>query len=705
VPRVRKNPRRGRRVSGGITLYQRAYLLTGQCYDFLVGDRDVVGRPFADGDAVRLAWASHSALVEGDCADGAAPWARYVCESKAKTWALRVKDALKKTYLGGFTGHEWVCEYVKSAVEHVDWAEIRASVKFDWRWIRTWNDVEAVKRGCYFDENAGFYAVGFFRLLRHCVGEWAGKPFEPLNWQKFDLLMPLFGWMRKSGTRRFRKAHVEIPKKNGKSMICSGLSLKLAIADREASAEVYNAAGEKEQAEIVFGEAEKMAKASPFLEGRIKWTPSRKRGEHLPSGSTYRALSKEHKNKDGYKTSGLVIDELHMQQDRKLWDVLIYGGRTRRQPMFISITTAGEYDPHGIGWEQHTYARRLLSGDGGIGRDPYFFAYIRSVPEELKERWMEPDLWYRANPNLGVTIDFEQFEAEAQEALNMPSKVSSFQRYSLNIWVRTREAAFKIEKWNSRAVSGDGLERVRMVEELAQGRRCFGGLDLAAVNDLSAAALWFPPNSYEVSLESGGESLEEEEDAQTGMSESHGVDDCHLLLTWFWLPVENIGDLEKQHNAPYSQWADEGWLNLTPGEVADYKTIRRDLVEIHRRFEPERWNYDKWSAAQLVSDLIEYDDLPMVEFGQGFGWMNAPTKEFERLMIQERIIHAAHPTMDWMVGNCQMVADGEGKVKLVKQGKKIAYKIDGPIAAVEALDGAVRCAAGVVLTGSSVYVG
>lgn len=690
-----------------MTLYQRAYLLTGCCYDFLAGERDVLGRPFADGEAVRGAWAAHAAAVRADCADDVEPWAHFACSSKAKSWVLCCKEGLKRTYLGDFSGHKCVCEYAKPASEHADWAEIRASVSWDTRWIRTWNDVEAVKRGCFFDEMSAFYAVGFFRLLHHCVGEWSGKPFEPLPWQKFDLLMPLFGWRRANGTRRFRKAHVEIPKKNGKSMICSGLSLMLLIGDNEASAEVYNAAGEKEQAEIVFGEAEKMAKASPFLEGRIKWTPSRKRGDHLGSASSYRALSKEHKNKDGYKTSGLIIDELHMQQDRKLWDVLIYGGRTRRQPMFISITTAGEYDPHSIGWEQHTYARRLLAGDGGIGRDPYFFAYIRSVPEDLKDRWFEPAMWYRANPNLGVTIDFEQFEAEAQEALNMPSKLSSFQRYSLNIWVRTAEAAFKIEKWNARAVHGEGLDRIRMVEELAQGRRCFGGLDLAAVNDLCAAAIWFPPENYEPPVELTTEEEEEEEHPPCTPVNGGDVDveDCHLVLTWFWLPMGNIADLERQHNAPYGQWADEGWLNLTPGEVADYKTIRRDLVALHKRFQPERWNYDKWSAAQLVTDLTEQDGLPMVEFGQGFGWMNAPTKEFERLMIQERIIHAAHPTMDWMVSNCQMISDGEGRVKLIKQGKKIAYKIDGPIAAVQGLDGAVRCVMVRALTGDSVFVG
>lgn len=703
MPRKRRNPRRGRRGAGGLTLYQRAYLLTGQCYGFLVGERDVTGRPFADAAAVRAAWATYGADIKAETKGLFTPWAEFACKNKGKSWAQACKKALKQTYLGDFSGHNWVCEYAKPASEHEEWAEIKGGIDFDWRWIRTWNDVEAVKRGCYFDENAGFYAVGFFRLLRHCVGEWAGQPFEAHGWQKYDLLMPLFGWMRKSGTRRYRKAHIEIPKKNGKSMICSGLSLLLSIGDGEQSAEVYNAAGEKEQAEIVFGEAEKMAKASPYLDGRMKWTPSRKRGEHLATSSTYRALSKEHKNKDGYKTSGLIVDELHMQQDRKLWDVLIYGGRTRRQPLFVSITTAGEYDPLSIGWEQHSYARRLLEGDGGIGRDPYFFAYIRSVPDDLKARWQEPALWYRANPNLGVTIDFEQFQAEAEEAANMPSKVSSFQRYSLNIWVRTKESAFKIEKWNQRAVRGDGTERIRSVEALAQGRRCFGGLDLAAVNDLCAAALWFPPADYEPPAE-------EEEDGEVRapkVEASDGappIEDCHLLLTWFWLPRENIGDLEKQHNAPYSLWAEEGWLNLTPGEVADYKQIRKDLIGIHETWNPERWNYDKWSAAQLITELTDSDGLPMVEFGQGFGWMNAPTKEFERLMIQGRIVHAAHPVMDWMVGNCQFDSDHEGRVKLVKRSRKLAYKIDGPIASVEALDGGIRCARGGALTADSVCV-
>lgn len=675
---ARKNPRKNKRKQA-LTLYQRAYLITGQRYEFLADERDLLGKPFADRKAVLAAWRLHGAEIRAECKGGGLPWAHFAAKNKAKSWVKACLDASKSCYLGDFEGHEWVCEYARPASEHDEWAAVKASKAFDSRWIRTWNDVEAVLKGCYFDENKAFYAVGFFRLLRHRDGEWAGRPFELLPWQKYDIIMPVFGWCRADGRRRFNKAYIEIPKKNGKSMLCSGVSLLLTVADHEPAAEVYNAAGEKEQAQIVFDAAEAMAKDSPYLDGLVKWTPSKKRGLCLRSASVYRALSAEHKNKDGYKTHGLVVDELHMQQDRKLWDVLVYGGRARRQPLIIAITTAGEYDPTSIGWEQHTYARRVLEGDGGIGRDTTFFAYIRCLTKDNMDRWEDPVLWHRVNPNLGITMDLERFTAEAVEAANMPTKRNSFQRYSLNVWTQTSEAAFKIEKWNAGAVHGSKEERIAFIEEQARGRACYGGLDLAAVNDACAAVLWFPPADYDP--EAGEDDVDPDD-----------IDNCHLMLSYFWLPALNIADLERQHNAPYSLWAAENWLNLTPGEVADYRKIRNDLVDLDAKWKPERWNYDKWSAAQLVTTLAEDDGLEMVEFGQGFGWMNAPTKEFERLMLQGRIRHAAHPMMDWMIGNCQFSYDAEERVKLIKVGRKnVKYKIDGPIAAVEALDGAIRC--------------
>ncbi len=727
MPRVRRNPRKGRKVVGGLTLYQRAYLLTGQRYDFLVGDRDVQGKPFESFKASREAWVANRDDLMAECENAERPWAWFEFEAEAEYQAKRYPEGRKRAYFDGFEAHIWWTEYARPASEHPEFERVRASVAFDPSWIRTWTDVEAVKKGCYFDVDKALHAVGFFRLLRHRVGKWAGRIFDLLPWQKFDVVMPLFGWMGPDGYRRFDKGHIEIPKKNGKSMLCSGISLYLLVADSEPSAEVYNAAGEREQARIVFAAAQKMAKASPYLAPVIRWTDSKMRGDHDESGSLYRLLSADSKNKDGYNISGCVIDELHMQKDRTLWDVLVYGGDARTQCLFVAITTAGEYDPNSIGWEQHEYARRCLAGDGGIGRDISFFGYIRCLPVELKDRWQEPELWYRANPSLGITLDFDTFKSRAEEAQNQTSKLNSFLRYRMNMWTQNKVAAFSIQIWNRGAVPGEGLERLRFLEEMARGRECFGGLDLASVNDFCAASLWFPPANYNppvealgVRLEAGGEDTppappqaggsreqEEEEVVQPrGPLTEADVEEMHIWLPYLWLPEENILELQHQHNAPYTLWRDEGWIRLTPGNVADYNRIRKDICELDAEWSPGRWNYDKWSATQLTTQLRESDGINMVEFGQGFGWMSGPTSELDRLMRLGLIAHPANPALDWMIGNCQFAEDHEGRRKLIKSDKKQKYKIDGPISGVMGLDGGIRLAgSGVMLTGDSVFVG
>jgi phage terminase large subunit-like protein len=97
----------------------------------------------------------------------------------------------------------------------------------DWsEWIRSPRDEKAVLEGCWFDVRAAERVRTFFtRFLRHSKGQWAGQPFELLDWQWRKVVGPLFGWKRADGTRRYRRAYIEVPKKNGKSALFSGLSL------------------------------------------------------------------------------------------------------------------------------------------------------------------------------------------------------------------------------------------------------------------------------------------------------------------------------------------------------------------------------------------------------------------------------------------------------------------------------------------------
>jgi phage terminase large subunit-like protein len=114
-------------------------------------------------------------------------------------------------------------------------------------------DERAAARGCWLDEAAAERVRTFFRkFLRHSKGQFAGKPFELLDWQWEGVIRPLFGWRRPDGTRRFRRAYIEIPKKNGKSTLCAGIALYLLTKDNEPGAEVYSAAADRDQASALY---------------------------------------------------------------------------------------------------------------------------------------------------------------------------------------------------------------------------------------------------------------------------------------------------------------------------------------------------------------------------------------------------------------------------------------------------------------------
>src|SRR3989304_686271 len=121
-------------------------------------------------------------------------------------------------------------------------------------------------RGAWFDAAAADRACNFFSLfLSHHKGEWKGRPFILAPWQRARVVRPLFGWKREDGLRWYRRCDLWIPRKNGKSVLASGVALYVLFADHEPSAEVYLVANDKAQAGIVFGYASGMVRAEPEL--------------------------------------------------------------------------------------------------------------------------------------------------------------------------------------------------------------------------------------------------------------------------------------------------------------------------------------------------------------------------------------------------------------------------------------------------------
>ncbi|WP_286952792.1 MULTISPECIES: terminase large subunit [Aminobacterium] len=514
-------------------------------------------------------------------------------------------------------------------------------------------DEHAVSTGHYFDERAGKRVINFFeRYLKHSQGRWAGEPFLLMDWQKYNFLAPLFGWKRKDGTRRFRQAYIEIPKKNGKSELCSGLGLYLTMADGEQGAEVYTAAADRQQASIVFGGSERMILKSPALKKRLKRRPSTKTIYYPKTNSIYQALSADVPTKEGLNIHGLIFDELHAQKKRALWDTLRYGGAARDQPLIISITTAG-FDRYTICWEQHEYARKILKG---LLFDDSFFALIYSTNWEDAEArnsdieeidWRDEDAWVMANPSLGETIKLENFRQECLEAQESPAKENAFKRYRLNVWTRAETRWFDLAMW--KACGGE------FDTEILWNRRCYGGLDMASVNDLASFTLVFEP-------------------AEDGLL---------YVLNKSWCPLENLWKRVKKNKVPYDHWMGKGYLIGTEGNAIDDRAIAQEVIAFKKQYPAlELIGFDRWGAKE-VTRIIEDAGIDVVPVGQGYASMTAPSKILETHVLNETLRHGDNPVLTWAADNVVISSDPAGNIKPNKE--KSTEKIDPIVSLVIAI--------------------
>jgi phage terminase large subunit-like protein len=534
------------------------------------------------------------------------------------------------------------------------------------------NDLtQGVKRGLYFDPNSAQRAIDFFKLfLHHSKGEWAGQKFALAPWEEF-ILWCLFGWKRTDGTRRFRTAHVEVARKNGKSTLVAGVGLYLFFADGEPGAEVYCAATKKDQARIVFSEAVRMRAASPSLAKRI--TKVRDNMSVATTASKFEPLGSDEDTLDGLNVHAAIVDELHAHKTRFVWDVLDTATAARRQPLMFAITTAG-FNRQSVCWLQHEYCEKVLEG---IHSDDTLFVYIATLDPD--DDWEDESVWQKANPNLGVSVKLDDLRRKAEKAKADPAALNSFLRLHLNRWTQTDTRWMDLDEWadcsapfaaGAPAIPSDPHAARDELRERLIGRRCFGGLDLSSKVDLTAFVLLFTPTDD---------------------------DPRYIAIPWFWMPEDNVEKRVKQDRVPYDLWIREHWIETTDGNVVDYDVIRAHIVEQRDDFEIAEIAFDPWNATHLSTQLQD-DGLTTVEFRQGFASMSAPTKELMTLVLGRKLAHLGNPVLRWMASNLVVKTDPAGNIKPNKE--KSAEKIDGIVALIMALGRAQATSDG---DGGSVY--
>jgi len=496
--------------------------------------------------------------------------------------------------------------------------------------------------GYYFSQPHADHAVDFIeKYLVHSKGRWSGQRFSLLQWQKTEVIEELFGWLRVAdNTRRYRVGYITTPKKNGKSTLLAGIGLYLLVADQEPGAEVYGCGVDREQASIVFREAASMVRASPSLSRSLEVVESRRTVSCLRKASFYKVLAGDSFRAEGLNIHGLLFDELHAQRSRSLWDSLRYGGASRTQPLLLSITTAG-YDRNSICYEQHVYAKRVLS-DWTV--DPTFYAFIGGADDD--DDWTKPETWAKANPSWGTTISPDDFAADFREAQLSTTKENSFRRYRLNQWTQQDTRWIKMEVWDSCN---------KPPPEPLGGKPCWLGLDLAWSQDTSALVAVFP-------------------------AEDGTVD----VLAKFYIPGDMLVDRERRDRFPYSQYVREGIIVATGGNVTDYDFIRKDVEQFAQQYQVRRIAIDRYNATHL-SNQLQGMGLDVVGWPQGFAGMNAPSRMLENMLANGRLRHNGNPVLNWQANNASVRQNAEGMIRPLKPRQNGSERVDGIIALVQAL--------------------
>lgn len=487
-----------------------------------------------------------------------------------------------------------------------------------------------------FDESRADHAIQFFETVLRLPDmlDDDGDPalFILQPWQAF-IVGSLFGWVDGSGFRRFREAYIEIGKGNGKTPLCAGIGLYGLVMDGERAGEIYAAAADQDQAQILFRDAVRIIEASPDLAEIVSMSG----GEHIwkidhkPSLSFFKTFSRESGAKSGSRPHMALLDELHEHGSPQISLKIRAGAKRRKQPLFIEITNSG-FDRSTICWQHHEHSRKVIES---TVVDDQWFAYVCGL-DEGDDPLQDERCWIKANPNLGISIPDEYVRRQVANARNMADETNTVLRLNFCVWTQAHTRAIKMELWDACAPAPDERDLI--------GLPCFGALDLGQSDDFSAwVRMWVLPDG--------------------------GV----AVKPTFWIPASAIDQFP---NRPYDAWRRTGALNVTEGDTTDYDLVEAAVLADCQRCGVREVAYDKRFAEQMAQHLLAAGIL-MVDQGQGFQ-LNEGIKRKLELIAAKQLHHDRNQVLTWMAANyvTRMGNYGEQRPEKLKAGDKI----DGQVA-------------------------
>ncbi|HBD01636.1 MAG TPA: terminase large subunit [Lachnoclostridium sp.] len=485
------------------------------------------------------------------------------------------------------------------------------------------------------------HIIEFFEnYCHHSKGKVGGQKVVLELWEK-AMLATVFGFIDINGIRKYHESLLIVGKKNGKSLIASGVGLYMLVGDGEQGPEVYATATKKDQSKIIWLESKRMVKKSPSLLRRIKPLVSELSSEDFNAG-VFKPLASDSDTLDGLNVHCGLMDEIHQWKNGKaLYDIIADGVTAREQPLIFITSTAGTvrediYD------QKYEEAERLINGyfDENGYKDEHFIAFIYEL--DNRKEWIDENCWKKANPGLGTIKNRATLKAKVEKAMQNPSLVKNLVCKEFNIRETSSEAWLTFEQINNTELFD--------VKDI-RPRYGIGGCDLSSTTDLTNATVIFRvPNN-----------------------------DMIYVLQMYWLPEDLLERRVKEDKIPYDIWASKGLLRTCPGNKVHYKFVKEWYEEIQNEFDIYlfKCGYDSWSATYFVEDMVStFGKSVMEPIIQGKKTLSSPMKSLGADLDKKKIIYNNNPILKWCLTNTSVDIDKNNNIQPCK-GNLGTRRIDG----------------------------
>jgi len=479
-------------------------------------------------------------------------------------------------------------------------------------------------------------------IRKHFKHPKTGRPFELSYWME-RVVRRIYGPCHPDGRRIVKNAILMLPRGSRKTTLGAALALLHTVGPEKVNGgQVICCAYDREQSRIAYEEAAGIVRVSGKMASRVKMLDSRHRFTNKATRTRLQAVSSDANARNGATPSFVLFDEVHCWRDRSLYDVLRTGLGKTSNTLSIVISQAGRGQEN-LAYEIFSYARKVARGEV---EDPGTLPVLLETDPEAD--WQDEANWHRVNPGLAQGYpDLDALRQEAREAANRPALREKFRNDHLNIWLdRSTDPFVDMNVYDRGDALIDFTKR--------KGRPAWLGVDVSATTDLTAVVACLPDDD-------GG----------------------YTVQPHFFVPGDRLYERADRDGVPYPQWAADGFITPTDGNVIDYAAVERRIRELCQFFEVRQIGFDKAYAQPIMAPLIE-NRFPVVTVQQGWFTQSPALGKLERAIVSGKFRHGGHPVLRWCFDNVAIRPDTNGNRTINKSGS--TDRVDGATAAWMALE-------------------